>query len=101
MIRSCFNVASSLSLLLGCVIATAWAFGRGTPRALEFGFKGLLWQVMIDAGRLRIDNEPQCVFVMAETERLGRLIRRHVRIGGRITRQAKQERAIEDWLGRS
>jgi hypothetical protein len=59
MIRSAFNVASSLSLVLGCVIAAAWVWGRSTPRAFEFGYKGQLWQVVTDGGRLRIDNEPQ------------------------------------------
>jgi hypothetical protein len=33
MIRPCFNVASTLSLLLTCIIAAAWAWGHITPRA--------------------------------------------------------------------
>jgi hypothetical protein len=59
MIRSCFNVASTLSLLLLCVIAAAWAWGLSTPRAFEFAYKGQVWQVVTDAGHLRIDNDPQ------------------------------------------
>jgi hypothetical protein len=58
MIRSAFNVASCLSLLLGCAIAAAWAGDAARP-AFEFGYKRQVWQVVSDGGRLRIDNEPQ------------------------------------------
>jgi hypothetical protein len=59
MIRSCLNIASTLSLVFGCVVAAAWAWALSAPRALEFGYKGQVWQIVTDGGRLRTDNEPQ------------------------------------------
>jgi hypothetical protein len=59
MIRSAFNVGSTLSLLLGCAIAAAWVCGRSTPRAFGFGYKGKVWPVVTDGGRLRVDKEAQ------------------------------------------
>jgi hypothetical protein len=57
-LRSAFNIAAALSLLLTCVILAAWACGRSRPRALELAHNGTLWQIVSDSGRLRIDNEP-------------------------------------------
>jgi hypothetical protein len=76
MIRSTFNVASTLSLALGCAIAAAWAWGQSTPRAFEFGYKGALWQVVSHGGRLRIDNLPQLRLERAPAVWIGRRFER-------------------------
>ena len=69
MIRASFNVASTLSLLAGCMVAAAWAWGYSTPHAFELAYKGQVWEVLTNAGRLRIDNAPQLRLEQAELYR--------------------------------
>ena len=76
MIRSLSNIAALLSLLLWCLIAVAWVGGRRTPRFIELGHTGAVWQIGTHAGKLCLDNSPQqrldrepCVWLQRKLQR--------------------------------
>jgi hypothetical protein len=67
--RRLFTLLSALSLLLCAAAVVLWVRSRRLTDAVEFQRGGVRWRVASEAGRLRLDNEPQRRFDLAAFDR--------------------------------
>src|SRR4051812_4669289 len=59
MLRRLLTLVSALSLVLCVAVAVLWVRSYRVTDAVEFARGGVRWRVASEAGRLKLDNEPQ------------------------------------------
>jgi hypothetical protein len=69
MARRLFTLLSALSLLLCAATVVLWVRSHRGTDAVEFHRGGVRWRVASEAGRLRLDNEPQRKVEQAAVDR--------------------------------